>query len=142
MAEPSEPTAPPLPEECVTALDAHLDPELFRALCDPTRLTLLGRLAMSPGPVTVTEIADCCGVHLSGVSRHLALLREAGVVIAERQGREVRYCLDCAGVTGALRGLADAIENCRASCCAAPCPPASAADADPSTPTDPPEGTR
>ena len=124
-----EPSAPPLPEECVTSLQDHLDPALFRALCDPTRLTLLGRLALATGPTTVTEISGCCGVHLSGVSRHLALLKEAGIVTAERQGREVRYSLDCAAVTGALRGLADAIENCRASCCAEPCPPPSGADA-------------
>ena len=42
------------------------------------RLALLGRLAMAREPLTVTEVADCCGVHLSGVSRHLKMLHGAG----------------------------------------------------------------
>ncbi|MCZ6596718.1 MAG: metalloregulator ArsR/SmtB family transcription factor [Planctomycetota bacterium] len=109
-----------LPGACADSLQRHMRPELFRALCDPTRLAVVGRLATASRPLTVTEVSGCCGVHLSGVSRHLALLREAGVVCAEKQGREVRYALDCAGLTQVLRGLADAIDDCRAACCAAP----------------------
>ncbi len=89
-----------------------LRPELFRALCDPTRLQVLARLALAAEPQTVTEVAGCCGVHLSGVSRHLACLREAGVIRATRSGREVRYALDRVALTRELRGLADAIEAC------------------------------
>ena len=74
-------------ETCRSALAAHLKPELFRALCDPSRLEILRRLAGASRPQTVTEIADCCGVHISGVSRHLALLRRAGVVRAAKHGR-------------------------------------------------------
>ncbi len=111
------PAQNPLPAACAEALERHLRPELFRALCDSTRLAVLGRLATAARPLTVTEVSGCCGVHLSGVSRHLAILREAGVVQAEKQGREVRYALDCALLAGALRGLADALEQCRAACC-------------------------
>ena len=111
---------PKLPAACVQSLDRHMRPELFRALCDPTRLTLVGRLAISEHPKTVTEISGCCGVHLSGVSRHLGILRDAGVVCSEKQGREVRYALACDVLVEALRGMADAIEDCRAACCAAP----------------------
>jgi ArsR family transcriptional regulator len=95
----------------------HLKPDLFRALSDPSRLEVLRRLAGASIPQTVTEIADCCGVHISGVSRHLALLRQTGVVQAEKSGREVRYRLDCNHVTQTLRGLADALDACRAVCC-------------------------
>lgn len=111
-------TTPALPAACGEALAAHLRPEVFQALCDPTRLALLARLATADEPLTVTEAAACCGVHVSGTSRHLALLKSAGVVRAERHGREVRYELDCDTLVGALRGLADAIEDCRAACCA------------------------
>ena len=100
------------------ALQIHLRPELFRALGDPTRLTLVVRLATASAPQTVTELTDCCGVHLSGVSRHLAMLRDAGVVRADKRGREVRYRLDGDAVTGALRALADALDACREACCA------------------------
>jgi DNA-binding transcriptional ArsR family regulator len=106
------PTRTPAP-----TLAEHLQPELFRAFCDPSRLEVLRRLAGACRPQTVTEIADCCGVHISGVSRHLAILRQAGVVHAVRAGRQVRYQLDCENVARTLRGLADALDACRAACC-------------------------
>jgi DNA-binding transcriptional ArsR family regulator len=97
-----------------------LQPELFRALGDPTRLTLVCRLAYAGRPLTVTEVSECCGVHLSGVSRHLGQLRDAGVVQSQREGREVRYSLDCGALAGLLRTIAGALEGCRSDepCCA------------------------
>ena len=103
---------PVLPDACQAALERHLQPELFKALCDPRRLALLGRLAVSNAPLTVSEAASCSGVHVSGVSRHLALLKRAGVVTATKHGREVSYRLNCDTLVGTLRGLADAIEDC------------------------------
>lgn len=98
-------------------LEDRLRPELFKALGDATRLEVLGRLISSPEPQTVSEIADCCGVHLSGVSRHLAILRDARIVQCEKVGREVRYELDCEQLTTALRDMADAVDECRRLCC-------------------------
>ncbi len=109
--------ARPTSKACQTALAEHLRPEIFKALCDPTRIAVITRLASASRPLTVTEITGCCGVHISGVSRHLATLRDAGVIRAERRGREVRYRLDCEHLTTILRGLADAFDGCRASCC-------------------------
>ena len=97
-------------------LERQLDPELFRALGDATRLEVLLRLAAADGPIGVTSVADCCGVHLSGVSRHLAILRRAGIVRARREGREVLYDFDAATLAKTLRSLADALEACP--CCA------------------------
>jgi ArsR family transcriptional regulator len=99
-----------------TDLERQLDPELFRALGDATRLEVLMRLATADGPTGVTGVADCCGVHLSGVSRHLAILRRAGIVRAHRRGREVLYELDGANLARTLRGLADALDSCPACC--------------------------
>ena len=93
-------------------LTDHLRPEVFRALGEPTRLAVIARLATADGPRGVTELSDCCGVHLSGVSRHLAILRRAGLVKAHRQGREVLYDLESERLSVLLRGLADALENC------------------------------
>ena len=106
-----------LPDDCTQALERYLDPTIFRALGDPTRLALLARLASAPGHLSVTELSSCCGVHLSGVSRHLKMLHDAELIAAERQGREVRYRLDCRALTTVLRGMADALEQCQASCC-------------------------
>jgi len=86
--------------------------KLFKALADESRLALVSRLACAAAPVTVTAVSDCCGVHLSGVSRHLAQMREAGIVTARRSGREVLYSLNATAVAAALRDLAQTLEEC------------------------------
>ena len=114
--------ATPLPNPCSALLAAHLRPGLFRALCDANRLALLAQIAVAPAGLTVTEASRCCGVHLSGVSRHLSLLRAAGVVTAHKSGREVTYRLAGTELVAALRGLADALETCctTSDCCSPP----------------------
>ncbi len=112
-----------LPIACSDALHRHLDPELFKALCDPRRLALIANLAVADGPMTVSDAARCCGVHLSGVSRHLSILKRAGVVTAEKRGREVTYRVNFTELIGTLRGLADALEDCGATAeCCSPTP--------------------
>lgn len=107
---------PKLPTDCLEALENHLNPDFFQALCDPVRLSLVAHLAASGRPLTVTDASECCGIHFSGVSRHLALLKRAGMVQAEKHGREVHYSLDVGALVSTLRGAADALEDC--------CPPA------------------
>jgi ArsR family transcriptional regulator len=89
-----------------------LSPQLFRALCDPNRLTILARLAECCGALKVSEVAECCPVDISVVSRHLATLRDAGVLQAERRGKEVFYTLKARSLVSTLRTIADAIETC------------------------------
>jgi len=103
---------PELTPNCGPTFLESLDPELFAALADRNRLILLCRLAVANGPRTVTELADCCGVHISGVSRHLAKLKSAGIVSAEKNGREVRYWLEQKALSTTLRGLAEALDAC------------------------------
>lgn len=100
---------------CCAGLESVLSPKLFRALGDPTRLALLSALAGKSAPARVSEIATCCPIDLSVVSRHLAQMREAGVVHAEKRGREVLYSVRFTDLAQTLRQLADAIEAC--------CPP-------------------
>lgn len=97
---------------CCRQLDTLLEPALFRALGDPNRQTLMSRLAACGCSPTVGELATCCPVDLSVVSRHLTVLRQAGVVRAAKSGREVRYRLDDGFLVERLRALADAIEGC------------------------------
>ena len=103
-----------LPNVCQVALEEQLDPDFFRAFCDPARIALVAHLAMSCQPMTVTEASTCCGIHISGVSRHLAVLRRAGVLNAHKNGREVYYELDTASLAENLRSIADALETCAA----------------------------
>src|SRR2546427_12982593 len=57
---------------------------LFRLLGDPTRLRLLR--VVSRDRFNVTELTGVLGLAQSGVSRHLGLLKEAGLVAEERDG--------------------------------------------------------
>lgn len=65
--------------------------DLFRLLGDPTRLRLLRALARDR--FNVTELTGILGLAQSGVSRHLGLLRDAGLVIEERESGYAFYRL-------------------------------------------------
>ena len=71
---------------------AKHDPDLsrlFHALADPTRRSILTRLAAGPAPVT--ELATPTGLRLPTVMRHLSVLEEAGLIATSKDGR-VRSC--------------------------------------------------
>ena len=63
---------------------------MFAALADPTRRDVL-RAVAERGPVTATALAGGLPVSRQAVAKHLGLLREAGLVEAERSGRETRF---------------------------------------------------
>jgi ArsR family transcriptional regulator, arsenate/arsenite/antimonite-responsive transcriptional repressor len=97
---------------CVRVTADERQAELFRALADPNRIALLARLADCGRPCTVSEIACCLPIDLSVVSRHLRQLREAGILHAERRGKEVHYEVRYDELVRTLRELADAVEAC------------------------------
>jgi DNA-binding transcriptional ArsR family regulator len=66
--------------------------DAFRALADPTRREILRLLR--DGPRTSGEIAEHFPTAWPTVSRHLAQLRDAGLVISERQGQQIVYELN------------------------------------------------
>jgi ArsR family transcriptional regulator len=68
-----------------------LQAEVMKTMAHPRRLQMLHRLAA--GPVEVTRLASECGISQPNASQHLAVLRSAGLVEAERDGREIRYRL-------------------------------------------------
>jgi DNA-binding transcriptional ArsR family regulator len=63
---------------------------LFRALGDPTRRALFERLARG-GEHTVHALTGGAGVSQPAVSKHLAVLKAAGLVSDRREGRETHY---------------------------------------------------
>jgi len=63
---------------------------LFRALADPTRRALFERLC-EQGEQTVGALTADAGVSQPAVSKHLAILRQAGLVIDRQQGRQAHY---------------------------------------------------
>jgi DNA-binding transcriptional ArsR family regulator len=65
--------------------------EVLKTLSNPRRLEIMHLLA--DGPREVGRLAGEMGISQPNVSQHLALMRAAGLVEAEREGREVRYRL-------------------------------------------------
>jgi DNA-binding transcriptional ArsR family regulator len=112
--------------KCCGPLDELLDPKLFKALCDPTRVKLLACLAKCGRACSVTEVAECCSVDFSVVSRHLTLLEEAGVLDSAKEGRTVFYTVRYTQLADTLQALAEAFRSCcpegacgpNAGCCA------------------------
>ncbi|MFD0525020.1 ArsR/SmtB family transcription factor [Paractinoplanes durhamensis] len=56
--------------------------EVFAALADPSRRSILASLAAG-GPATATDLADRLPITRQAIAKHLALLSEAGLVVAE-----------------------------------------------------------
>ena len=63
--------------------------DVFAALADPTRRTVMEHLARAPS--TATQIAAELPVSRQAVAKHLGVLADAGLVRAERAGRERRF---------------------------------------------------
>ena len=92
-------------------LDKILDPDLLKALAEPSRARLLSCLLKCGRPCSVTEIAECCAIDFSVVSRHLATMARAGLLTADKQGRTVWYAADGPALASHFRDLADAIDE-------------------------------
>jgi DNA-binding transcriptional ArsR family regulator len=65
---------------------------VFAALADPTRRDVVRSLAAEPG-LTASHLAGRLPMSRQAVAKHLAALSGAGLVAAERRGRETRYTL-------------------------------------------------
>ena len=80
--------------------------QVFVALADPTRRTILAALA-TDGPSTVTDLAAKLPITRQAIAKHLTLMAEAGLVTPEPgERRRVRYRLRSAPVQLAQQFLA------------------------------------
>lgn len=77
----------------------------FTALADPVRREIVLRLAS--GPAAVNEITRPFSISRPAISRHLRILREAGIVDADKEGRRQIYRLSSDGLAGAEAYLAE-----------------------------------
>jgi ArsR family transcriptional regulator len=93
----------------------------FKALGDGSRVKIFCRLCGCETPQRVTEVHRARGMSLdlSVISRHLAQMRDCGLVSAERRGKEVLYTANARAIAAELRELADALEGCP--CCECDC---------------------
>jgi ArsR family transcriptional regulator, nickel/cobalt-responsive transcriptional repressor len=87
----------------VSAETARSVAETMQALATPSRVRILSRLGS--GPCSVGELARAVGMEQPAVSQQLRVLRHLGLVVGERDGRQVIYTLHDDHV-GALLGEA------------------------------------
>jgi DNA-binding transcriptional ArsR family regulator len=65
---------------------------VLEAISDPTRRRILD--AVRRGEQSVTELVEAVGMHQPGVSRHLRVLREAGLVQVRQEAQRRVYAID------------------------------------------------
>ncbi len=76
---------------------------VMKAASDGTRLRILNLLG--PGPLCVCEIVEAVGLSQSTVSRHLAVLRDAGLIEDEKRGKWAYYMLPAGGRDDLVRAV-------------------------------------
>lgn len=81
--------------------------EVLRALSDPTRREVV-RLLSRRGPMTAGELGDRFELAKSTMSGHFNVLRQAGLVVAERQGTSIVYSASLSVVEDALASVLNA----------------------------------
>lgn len=75
-----------------TAAQLHeLHARVCKAIADPKRLMIINELRN--GPLSVGELSESLGIGQPNTSQHLAVLRDRGLVLANRVGSNVYYSL-------------------------------------------------
>lgn len=70
---------------------AHDLATVFQALAYPTRVRIIARLR--EGPISVSALAEELGIRQATLSNHLRVLRQARLVVGDRDGRTISYHL-------------------------------------------------
>ena len=76
----------------------------FAALADPTRRGVLQRLIDEPG-LSVSALASSCSLKLPGMTKHLDVLSDAGLITRTKTGRTVAVTLSPAPMREAMAWL-------------------------------------
>jgi DNA-binding transcriptional ArsR family regulator len=81
---------------------------LWAAIADPTRQQLLDRI-LAAGDATASGLARDLPITRQGVAKHLAVLERAGLVVATRSGRELRFSVRRDRLDQATRRMAQVV---------------------------------
>jgi DNA-binding transcriptional ArsR family regulator len=79
---------------------------IFGALSDRSRRDVMSFIS-EYGEVSASELAEEMPISRQAIAKHLAALADAGLVSAERAGRQVRYRLTPGPLNDAMRWMAD-----------------------------------
>ncbi len=95
-----------------------LDSKLFKTLSEPVRIEIL-RFLIQNGRSDIGAIAEKLPQDRSVISRHLALMSEAGMLKTEKDGRHVFYEINGQNFLEKLEAIVANIKKCLAVCCPA-----------------------
>ena len=87
-------------------MKTQADDELWSAIADPSRRRVLD-LLVSNGDVSASWLAGHVPFSRQAVSKHLAVLEQAGLVSRRKQGREVLYQVEAGRLDQATRAMAE-----------------------------------
>jgi len=87
-------------------MTAQADDELWSAIADPSRRRVLD-LVVSNGAVSASWLAGRVPFTRQAVSKHLAVLEQAGLISRRKQGREVLYQVQADRLDQAARAMAE-----------------------------------
>jgi DNA-binding transcriptional ArsR family regulator len=106
-------------QEAVARFAEVLESGFLRALAEPARLEILAVL-LELGPADVGAVADRLPQERSVISRHLKILREAGAVAVERDGRRRVYAVDGQSILARFEAILRQARAVAPICCPAP----------------------
>jgi len=88
---------------------AKIRAEILKALAHPVRVLIVEKL--SKGDRCVCELNELADIDQSNISRHLASLKKAGIVIDRRDGMRVFYHLQPPCILNALKCAVEVMKN-------------------------------
>ncbi len=94
----------PLPDDLVELIARR-----FRAIAEPMRIKLLDRLR--DGEATVGELSDAVGASQQNVSKHLAVLADAGILGRRKEGNHVCYRIVDEGVLALCEEVCGSVQQ-------------------------------
>jgi len=93
-----------------------LDSKMFKALTDPTRTQIIKFLLLN-GRSDISTVADHLPQDRSVISRHLNMLAEAGLLVAEKETRHRYYMINCETFLNEFETVVKNLKTCIAECC-------------------------
>ena len=94
----------PLPDPLVELIARR-----FRAMSEPMRIRLLDRLR--EGEATVAELTEALGASQQNVSKHLAVLTDAGILARRKDGNHVHYRIADEGVLAICEEVCGSVQR-------------------------------
>lgn len=83
---------------------------LWSAIAEPSRRKLI-HILLANGSATASNLATYLPISRQAVSKHMLILQGAGVVIAKKSGKELRFSVQPAGLASASKELSRAAQQ-------------------------------